>query len=95
MEIVELLLYIKYNIIIIKYQIYVIHVYMEMNVSLALNWLKVSVATNHMGPLEIIRDSQHCYSRLNMGQWSSHTRNKMQLNGCYVFVCFIKRVDTC
>jgi len=37
MEIVELLLYIKYNIIIIKYQIYVIHVYMEMNVSLALN----------------------------------------------------------
>jgi len=38
MEVVELLLNIKYNIIIIiKYQIYVIHVYMEMNVSLALN----------------------------------------------------------
>lgn len=37
MEVVELLLNIKYNNIIIKYQIYVIHVYMEMNVSLALN----------------------------------------------------------
>jgi len=36
-EVVELLLNIKYNNIIIIYQIYVIHVYMEMNVSLALN----------------------------------------------------------
>lgn len=35
-EVVELLLNMKYNII-IKYQIYVIHVYVEMNVSLALN----------------------------------------------------------
>lgn len=95
-EVVELLLNIKYNnIIIIKYQICVIHVYMEMNVSLALNWLKASVTTNHMGPLEIIHDSQHCYTPLHMGQWSSRTRNKMQLTRCYVFVCFIKQVDTC
>lgn len=62
---------------------------MEVNVSLALNWLKESVTTNHMGPLEVIHDSYQLYGHLKMGQWSSHTRKKCRFNRCCVFVCFI------